>query len=62
MGICLCRQGNETNGLAYRMKSLRIIQNVQPKKQYAFWIDAIDNVFAEKNKVINNDQYDTKAK
>ena len=33
MGICLCQQGNETIGLKYRMKAVRIIVQVHSRIQ-----------------------------
>ncbi|CAF4481319.1 unnamed protein product [Rotaria sp. Silwood2] len=49
MGICQCRQGDETTGLKHRMKAVRIIDQVHPRMQYADWIDTIGNIFFDKD-------------
>ncbi|CAF2781028.1 unnamed protein product [Rotaria sp. Silwood2] len=48
MGICLYDHGDDENGLKYRMKAARLINQTTPRSQHADWIDTIGNVFSDK--------------
>jgi tetratricopeptide (TPR) repeat protein len=48
MGICLCDQDNEKIGLEYRMKAVKLIDQVSPRIQHADWIDNVGNEFFKK--------------
>ncbi|CAF3844036.1 unnamed protein product [Rotaria sordida] len=52
MGMCLCDQGDDEQGLEYRMKAVRIIEKVFPRPQYADCIDPIGHAF------FTNEKYD----
>ena len=49
MGICLCDQGIEKVGLDYRMKAVKLIDQILPRRQHADWIDTIANEFLKNN-------------
>jgi len=48
MGICLFDQGNDKIGLEYRIKAVRLIDQLSPRIQHADWIDTIGNEFFKK--------------